>query len=128
MIFGIGTDIVEIERIENIIARFGMAFCYKVLHAKEIEVMPSIESARCVPWIAARFAAKEAAVKAMGIGLRNGITLKSVAVVSNNLGKPELLFFDKAKTFIENKGVTHAHVSLSHERKNAIAYVVLEKD
>ncbi len=128
MIFGIGTDIVEIARIENVISRFGMAFCYKVLHAKELEVMPPLDSAKCIPWVAARFAAKEATVKALGTGLRNGITLKSVAVVTNNMGKPELMLFDKAKALAESKNIIHTHISLSHERENAIAFVVLEKE
>ncbi len=128
MIYGIGIDIVEIERIQKAISRFGMSFCYKILHAKELEVMPALESARAIPWIAARFTAKEAAVKALGTGFRNGISFKSIAVLSNGLGKPELYFYDKALAFINKKEITRFHVSLSHERNNAIAYVVLEKD
>ncbi len=128
MIFGIGIDIVEIERIRNSVSRFGMAFCYKILHAKELETMPNLESPRCIPWLAARFAAKEAAAKALGTGFRSGITFKNIAIISNNLGKPELVFFDKSKAFAESKGITKSHVSLSHERKNAIAYVILEQN
>ncbi len=126
MIFGIGIDIVEIPRIEQAISRFGMAFCYKVLHHKELEVMPSLDSPKALAWISARFAAKEACVKALGTGFRNGITFKNIAVTTNHLGRPELLFFDKSKAFVENKGITHAHVSISHEKTNAIAYVILE--
>ncbi len=128
MIYGIGVDIAEINRIEKAVKRFGMAFCYKILHSKEIEVMPSLESSRCIAWIAARFTAKEAAVKALGTGFRNGITFKSIAVLNNSLGKPELFFFDKALEFHNKKEIVRTHVSLSHERNNAIAYVVLEKD
>ncbi len=128
MIYGIGIDIVEIERIQKSINRFNMAFCYKILHAKELEVMPSLESPKCLSWLAARFTAKEAAVKALGTGFRNGIGFKSIAVLNNSLGKPELFFFDKALEAYNKREIIRSHVSLSHERSNAIAYVVLEKD
>ncbi len=128
MIFGIGTDIVEIDRIKHSLERFGMAFAYKILHAKERERMPALDSANCIPWLAARFAAKEAALKALGTGLRNGLTFKSIAVITNNLGKPELVFFDKALQLIQKRGIIGSYVSLSHERQNAVAFVVLEKD
>lgn len=128
MIFGIGTDIVEIDRIHKAIQRFDMAFCYRVLHAKELECMPSLKSHTILPWLSARFAAKEAAVKALGTGFRNGITLKSIATVNNTLGKPELLFFDKAYDLIQSKGITHSYISLSHEKRHTIAFVVLEKN
>ncbi len=128
MIYGIGIDIVEIERIQKAINRFNMSFCYKILHAKELEVMPSLESAHCISWLAARFTAKEAAVKALGTGFRNGISFKSIAVLNNSLGKPELFFFDKALEAYNKREITRSHVSLSHERSNAIAYVVLEID
>ncbi len=127
MIFGVGTDIVEISRIQTAIERFGNAFAYRVLHAKEQEVMPPLDTTRGVAWLAARFAAKEAAVKALGTGFRLGITFKSLAVLTNHLGKPELHFFDKALEYIEKKKITASHVSISHERKNAVAFVMLEK-
>ncbi len=126
MIFGVGTDIVELERIETAITRFGMAFAYKILHAREQEIMPAITSPKCVSWLAARFAAKEAVSKALGTGLRQGISFKNIAVLTNHLGKPELVFFDKSLEFVQKNNIIRAHISLSHERKNAIAFAVLE--
>ncbi len=126
MIFGLGTDIVELERIQTAINRFGMAFAYKILHAKEQETMPALDSPKCVSWLAARFAAKEAVSKALGTGMRQGISFKNIAVLTNHLGKPELFFYDKALEFIEKNNITRAHITLSHERKNAIAFAILE--
>jgi holo-[acyl-carrier protein] synthase len=82
------------------------------------------------PWpsFAVRFAAKEATVKAMGLGLRQGITWKQIEVVYGEYGKPELKMSGKASEILGKQGVTRTHLSLSHQQGMAMAMVVLEGD
>ncbi len=135
MIYGIGTDIVEVDRIEKALKRFGMSFCRRILHQTELELMfrsgmqvgqGEEYSRKAVQWLASRFAAKEATTKALGTGFRDGIMLTNIATLNNSLGKPELHFFGQSAKFIEEKAIVHSHISISHEKKNAIAFVILE--
>ncbi len=126
MIYGIGVDIVEIHRIERAVNRFGMAFCRRILHEEEYALMPSSKSYRLFSWLAARFAAKEACVKALGTGFRDGISFQSIAIYKDELGKPCLRFHDRAAEVYTEKKILSAHLSLSHEKTHALAYVVLE--
>jgi holo-[acyl-carrier protein] synthase len=74
---------------------------------------------------AARYAAKEAFLKALGTGWRNGITFKDIEIRNNKLGKPEIKLSDKAKELSDSMGVNSIHVSLSHTKELAIAFVVI---
>ena len=97
MIVGMGIDIVELARIEKSLGRFGL-----------------------------RFAAKEAAVKALGTGFSQGIGPAQVETVSGPGGKPNLLLHGEALQQAQAMGVTRCHVSISHDRSSAVAVVVLE--
>ena len=125
MIFGIGTDIVQIARIESGLQRFGDNLAKRVL--SETEFNEFKQAAKPAHFLAKRFAAKEAMAKAMGIGFQKGLQLKQISVSNNELGKPSFQFAGYAQDFIINNNIASSHLSLSDERDNAIAFVVLEK-
>lgn len=123
MIVGLGLDVAELSRIAKSWERFGYQFAKKILHPAELENIPS----QPVPFLAARFAAKEAAVKALGTGFAEGIGFHDIEVRSLPSGKPELLFHNHARQKKESLGATCVHVSLTHGRETAAAVVILEK-
>ena len=123
MIYGIGTDICDIRRIDKIYKRFGTRFVTKILSEKEERHMPS---AGLVPWLAKRFAAKEATAKAMGTGFSEGVTFKDVAIINDAKGRPEVFLSAKAKNTLPQG--SRAFVSLSDEKGYAIAFVVIEQE
>ena len=125
MIFGIGTDIIEIARVEDKLSRT-RGLKEKVFTAGEIEY--SQAKAKSGQHFAARFAAKEAFLKAMGTGWRSGYRFSDVEIVNDQLGKPEVLVHGKVREFCEANGIRRWHVTLSHSRELAKAVVVLEKD
>jgi len=125
MISGMGVDLVEIDRIDKIIVRWGDRFVKKVFADEEISycrkhALPAMH-------FAARFAAKEACLKALGIGLGMGVGLKEIWVFRSDKGVPSLIFMDKARMFMEKQAIKDAHLSLTHTRRHAMAMVVLEK-
>ncbi len=135
MILGIGLDIVEIARIGKIYQNFGLAFANKILHAAEIAHLhaalnkkntPAIGERHAIEFLATRFAAKEAAVKALGTGFANGILPKHIGITNLPSGKPELIFYDKALERATSLQVCSTHISLTHEKNTAAAMVVLE--
>lgn len=125
MIIGIGTDIVSCKRIEHSYEKFGDKFLAHILTIKEKAQMP--QGKQKIQWIAARFAAKEAAVKALGTGFSEGISFLHIEILREPTKAPYLTFLDKALEKTESLGVQHAHISYSHEKEFATAYVVLEK-
>lgn len=124
MIFGIGTDIVEVARIEASIAQFGDDFAKRILADSEFS---SYEESHIKPrFLAKRFAAKEAFSKALGTGLRPPVTFQSIAVSHDDLGKPVLLLAPELQLFLNSKNITKTHISISDEKNLAAAFVVLE--
>lgn len=124
MIYGIGTDIVEVERIEHSIKKFGDDFAARILAQSE---MPSYcESKIKARFLAKRFAAKEAFSKALGTGLREPATFQNIAVSHDDLGKPVFLLAEVLQHFLNTKKITQMHLSISDEKKIAAAFVVLE--
>lgn len=125
MIYGIGTDIVRIARIADNLDRFGERFAARILSDEEMTAFAL--TAQKAQFLAKRFAAKEAAAKALGTGFRDGLCLRDIRVGNDELGKPVLGFSQRTRQNLEEKGVGNAHLSLSDEREYAIAYVVLER-
>lgn len=125
MIAGIGMDLVEVTRIQESLDRFGERF--------QRRVFTEVERAYCnaLPHpalhFAARFAAKEAFLKAVGTGLSQGLSWKEVGVENLPSGQPVLHVEGKARERAEQMGVTHMHISLSHTQGHGAAVVVLEK-
>jgi len=123
MIFGIGTDIVRVERMERNIDRFGDRFARRILSVREYEDYR--KAGQPAHFLAKRFAAKEATVKAMGTGFAQGITLKQISVDHNAAGKPELVISGDAESFLKSNGITHLHISIADEQDHAVAFVTL---
>ena len=124
MITGIGNDIVEVSRVEGETARLGPEFLQQVFTPAEIEYCE--RRRRKYESYAARFAAKEAFLKALGTGGRDGITWQEIEIVLDGRGRPDLALRGRAKELADERGVTGVHVSLSHSRELAAAVVVLE--
>jgi holo-[acyl-carrier protein] synthase len=122
-IYGIGTDIVEIARIGEILHRFGERFARRIL--TDDELADYRNSAHPERFLARRFAVKEAVVKALGLGFREGLTLNSIGVTHDPYGKPELVFREQAARYVHDLGITTRFVSISDERDYALAFVVL---
>lgn len=123
MIKGTGIDLVEIRRIRRVTERHGQHFISKILTKAEMDQLPASNP---VPRIAALFAGKEAAVKALGTGFAQGIHFTSVEILHEHTGKPSVQFHGKAQELVKAMGVTSAQVSLTHEKTHAAAVVILE--
>jgi len=125
MIVGIGTDLVEVDRVEKIFEQRGERFASHVLHEKE---MPAYnESKFKARMLAKRFAIKEAATKALGTGQAQNVLLRHFYVLHNEHGKPELFADSEAQVLCKQKGINALHVSVTDEGAYAAAYVILEK-
>ncbi|PPD46955.1 MAG: holo-ACP synthase [Methylotenera sp.] len=124
MIFGIGTDVVEVARINDSVAEFGDTFAKKIL--AESEMLSYQQSNIKSRFLAKRFAAKEAFSKALGTGLRAPATLQNIAVSHDDLGKPILVLAPVLQAFLVSKNINKTHISISDEKNLAAAFVVLE--
>lgn len=124
MIFGIGTDIVEVARIRASISEFGDAFAQRIL--AESEFLSYQESHIKARFLAKRFAAKEAFSKALGTGLRAPATLQNIAVSHDDLGKPVFILAPELQALLQTKNIKQTHISISDEKNLAAAFVVLE--
>jgi len=122
MILGLGNDIVSIERIQKVYARWGDRFVTRLLSPAERQVLPKVT----VAILAKRFAAKEAFFKALGFGLSAGLSFQDVSVVHNARGAPSIVVTGETQRQCALKTVTHMHVTISDEKHYAIACVVLE--
>jgi holo-[acyl-carrier protein] synthase len=125
MIIGIGIDIVNIDRIERVMARWGDLFLGRVFTEKEIVWCQ--QRTRPPECFATRFAAKEAFLKAIGWGLRNGIQWTDIEVENDPMGKPSFSFHRKAKDALKTLRIEKALLTLSHDRPFAVAHVLLEE-
>lgn len=124
MIIGVGTDVVSIQRIEKAVHRFGERFINKVFTDKE--AVACKEKKDVAPYLAARFAAKEAVLKALGTGISNGIGFKDVEVFRGHGKRPEIILHGKGKEMAGTLGVKNIHLSISHDAGVAVAFVVVE--
>ena len=125
MIFGIGTDVVQLERIRQVHEKFGERFVERLLLPAELEAFRSY--ARPVRFLAMRFAAKEAIVKAMGTGFAHGMWIRDSGVVSNAWGKPEIVWSQRGRQMCEKLGIGAGHVTLTDEAGLVVAVAVLMK-
>lgn len=125
MIYGIGTDVVAVARIERLLARYGERFVERVLSPAERSGF--IGTPKPAAFIAKRFAAKEAFAKALGTGLRAPVTLAGIAIVHDAQGRPTLAFGQGLSDLIEARRIGSWHLSISDERDYACAFVVLEQ-
>lgn len=125
MIYGIGVDLVTIARLQKLISRFDNKIARKLLTADEYMFYETRQSK--ATFLASRFAAKEAFAKALGTGFRNGLSLRHIEITADNLGKPVVKLHAVAQQLIDKLGISHYHVSISHEKEHVIAIIVLER-
>lgn len=123
MIHGIGTDLVRIERLEAVLQRRGDAFARRILADDEYALFGA--STAPSRFLAKRFAAKEATAKAFGTGIRDGLVLAHIEVVSDPLGRPGLRYHGRAAELVARFGITESHLSISDEAGLALAFVTL---
>ncbi|MCO5251848.1 MAG: holo-ACP synthase [Candidatus Kapabacteria bacterium] len=122
MIFGIGTDIVDVERIKQAIESYGQRFLDRIYTDTEQEYSESFNDKKYVHY-AARFAAKESFSKAIGTGITKGFKFREVGIKNETSGKPIMMLEGE---MLERYGKYKIHVSLSHTDANAIAYILIE--
>jgi len=122
MIIGIGTDIIEVERIANACEKYGKRFLDRIFTKTEQDYCESFNDTKYVHY-AARFAMKESFSKAIGTGLTQGFRFTEVSIVNQINGKPNVVLEGDLKTKWETVRI---HVSLSHTREYAVAYIIIE--
>jgi holo-[acyl-carrier protein] synthase len=125
MISGIGTDIVAIERFQRFVDENNTALLERIFTGQERAYCTARKE--CAASYSGRFAAKEAFLKALGTGLRDGISWHDIEVAHDRLGKPELILSGKAIELFLEQGLSTAFLSIAHDSGTAIAMVVLEK-
>jgi holo-[acyl-carrier protein] synthase len=125
VIFGVGTDIVEISRMQETYDRFGKRFVERLLMPEERAMFES--SKRPVRFLAMHFAGKEATVKAMGTGFRHGVWIRDVGIINNAWGRPLVIFSERAKGVCRDLGIGEAHVSLTDDAGLVAAFAVAMK-
>ena len=124
MIFGIGTDIADCARVGSIYAKHGHHFVKNILTPAELERMAELKDPK--EFIAGRWAAKEAFSKALGTGMCADCAFVEIEVLSDDRGKPFIKLYASTAATAERLGIVRIHVSISHERDFATAFVVLE--
>lgn len=125
MIFGIGTDLVKLERMEKVYERHGERLVHHLLLPQELVLFR--DNKRPVRFLAMRFAAKEAIVKALGTGFSHGMWVKDCGFVPNQWGKPDIIWSDRGRAIADQFGVGEGHLTLTDEEGLIVAMAVLMK-
>jgi holo-[acyl-carrier protein] synthase len=123
LIFGIGTDVVQLARVEATYARHGERFVRRLLMPEEETAFRAYK--RPVRFLAMRFAAKEAIVKALGTGFAHGIWIRDVGVRPNDWGRPEVIWSERGRALRDRLGAGEGHVTLTDEAGLVVAVAVL---
>lgn len=125
MIFGVGIDLVEIGRIENVLKKWEERFLCRIYSAEEVRYCN--ERARPAVHFAARFAVKEAFLKAIGLGMGGGVRFRDIETTHDERGKPILKLAGGASSFLEDREIRAVHLTISHTNAHATAVVILER-
>jgi holo-[acyl-carrier protein] synthase len=125
VIFGVGTDILELSRVQATYDRFGEHFVRRLL--MEEERAQFARSKWPVRYLAMRFAAKEATVKAMGTGFAHGVWIRDVGIVNNSWGRPEIIWSPRGQAVCDELGIAGGHVSLSDDAGLILAFAVVTR-
>ena len=127
MIYGIGTDLVEIDRIAHILSKNSEAFIKRILNEHEQLLYRNRANTRAgAGYCAKRFAAKEAFAKALGTGIGKIVSFQDLTVRNNEQGKPYFHVSEKLRLYLLNNNIKQAHLSLSDEKNHALAFVVIQ--
>jgi len=124
LIFGIGTDIVEMSRMQSTWERFGEHFARRILMDEEMELFKRTKQP--ARFLAMRFAGKEATVKAMGTGFAHGVWLRDVGITSNEWGRPLIIWSERGQKMCDQLGIGKGHVSLTDDAGLVLAFAVVE--
>lgn len=124
MIFGIGTDIVELSRVQGIYDRYGDHFAHRILMDEEMTLYRRAKDK--VRFLAMRFAGKEATVKAMGTGFAHGVWLRDVGILNNDWGRPVIVWSERGSRVCARLGIGSGHVSLTDDAGLVMAFAVVE--
>jgi holo-[acyl-carrier protein] synthase len=124
VIYGVGTDLIEISRVERALARFGVRFAQRILCESEMRRFTA--HAKPAAYLAKRFAAKEAFSKALGTGIRAPANWHGVWVINHRSGRPQLEFSAPLAALLGSRGILRSHLTLTDERGMAAATVILE--
>ena len=125
MIYGVGTDVVELSRIQATLERFGDHFIDRLLMPEERELFE--RSKHPARFLAMRFAGKEASVKAMGTGFAHGVWIRDVGITSDSWGKPLVIWSERGRAVCDRLGIGQGHVSLTDDAGLVVAFAVMEK-
>ena len=125
MIYGIGTDILRIERIEQLYEKYGQALAERLL--SRIELLEWRSVGNKTNFLAKRFAAKEAFAKAVHTGLRSPVTLHHISIAHDKLGRPEFVVEPPLQEWLRRQGIGRVHLSLSDDNGAVVAFAVAEK-
>jgi holo-[acyl-carrier protein] synthase len=125
MIFGIGTDIVELSRVARLWERYGEHFAARILMPEEMALFLHVKQP--VRFLAMRFAAKEAVVKALGTGFRHGMWVRDTGSVPDPRGRPLVIFSERGRGVCRDLGAGEAHLSLTDEAGLVLAFAILER-
>jgi len=123
VIFGIGTDVVRLDRVQRTLERFGDHFVQRLLLPAELDAFRG--QRRPARFLAMRFAAKEAVVKAMGTGFAHGMWIRDVGMVQNSWGKPEIIYSARGDERRRELGIGEGHITLTDEAGLVVAVAVL---
>jgi holo-[acyl-carrier protein] synthase len=126
MIFGIGTDILELARVERVYRRYGDRFAERLLLDEEHALF--LESKNKTRFLGMRFAAKEAVAKALGTGFSNGLWVRDVGSVPNELGQPQVIYSQRGRELCQRLGVGEGFLTLTDEAGLVVAVAVLLRD
>jgi holo-[acyl-carrier protein] synthase len=124
MIFGIGTDIVEMSRMQKTWERFGEHFARRILMDEEMELFK--QTKQPARFLAMRFAGKEATVKAMGTGFAHGVWMRDVGITRNEWGRPLIIWSERGRKVCDQLGIGSGHVSLTDDAGLVMAFAVVE--
>jgi holo-[acyl-carrier protein] synthase len=123
MIFGIGTDILRVERVADAYERFGRRFAERLLMPQELAAFE--DHKRPARFLAMRFAAKEAIVKALGTGFAHGVWIRDVGFMPDRWGRPDIVFSPRGRQVADSLGAGDGHLSLTDEAGLVVAVAVL---
>lgn len=124
MIFGIGADVIEISRISSLLDRWGDRFLQRVFTTGEIQYCLSRKPPP--PHLAVRFGAKEAFLKALGVGYNDGVRWKDIEVIRNSSGRPRIEVHNHTRALCRRYGISRIHLSMSHNGAYGFVQVILE--
>ena len=125
MIYGVGTDIIQIQRIKDMKSQ--KSFAQKILSKAELNTYSQLNQEHQIMYLSKQFSGKEAFSKAIGTGISGEINFKSIKILRDSYGKPFFDFSKEIKKLLNDLGIRQSHVSLSDESEYAIAFVILEK-